>query len=153
MDSQLDIQKLNLIPGFNSLSVYLQQHIQQFIIDQFDHLNNTTIIPLKDENTVLKSTEQQYNNIISDLRVANENLSEELQSINTTYDKYKIESNDKISHLNNDNIMLHNQLNLINVELKKRQDEIIELNKLKQNHFNQVQNLQNNIDTKGVQGY
>lgn len=147
MDSQLDIQKLNLIPGFNSLSVYLQQHIQQFIIDQFDHLNNTAIIPLKDENTVLKSTEQQYNNIISDLRVANENLSEELQSINTTFDKYKIESNDKISHLNNDNIMLQNQLNLINVELKKRQDEIIELNKLKQNHFNQVQNLQNNIDT------
>lgn len=147
MDSQLDIQKLNLTPGFNSLSVYLQQHIQQFIIDQFDHLNNTTIIPIKDENTVLKSTEQQYNNIISDLRVANENLSEELQSINTTFDKYKIESNDKISHLNNDNIMLQNQLNLINVELKKRQDEIIELNKLKQNHFNQVQNLQNNIDT------
>ncbi|CAL9736472.1 protein Mlp2p [Monosporozyma servazzii] len=147
MDSQLDTQKLNLIPGFNSLSVYLQQHIQQFIIDQFDHLNNTTIIPLKDENTVLKSTEQQYNNIISDLRVANENLSEELQSINTTFDKYKIESNDKISLLNNDNIVLHNQLNLINVDLKKRQDEIIELNKLKQNHFNQVQNLQNNIDT------
>lgn len=147
MDYQLDLQELKRIPGFNSLSVYLQQQLQQFIIDQFDHLNNTTIIPLKDRNNVLKSTEVQYNDIISDLRASNNNLSDQLQSVNTSFNQYKIESDDKISQLNNDNIVLQNKLDLTIEDLNNREGEIIELKKLKQNHFNQVQNLQNNIDT------
>lgn len=147
MSVQLDVEGITQIPGYDSLSIYLQQQIKQYMIAQFDHLQSTIIIPLNDQVNACQAMENEYNNVISQLREENNTLLTDLQSTKLKSNQYKSDSINQISSLKNDNITLTNKFNITVNDLTHCKEEIKDLNQLKQSHFKQLQVLQNVIDT------